>query len=55
MTLLDIVIGYIIALVVGLVVLLLPRKEPLPEGASVGFLLIVFFVWMIFILSALLR
>jgi len=45
MTLADLLLAYVLAMLTGLVVLLRPRREPLPEGASVGFLVLVALVF----------
>lgn len=50
----DLVIGYALALITAIVVLSLPRREPLPEGASVGLLVLMFVVWVAYTLAALL-
>jgi hypothetical protein len=50
MTLADLMVAYLLALATGLVVLLRPRREPLPEGASVGFLVLVGLLWALFLL-----
>ncbi|GAA6732060.1 hypothetical protein YIM73518_18240 [Thermus brockianus] len=51
MTLADLVVAYILAIATGLTVLLRPRREPLPEGASVGFVLLVGVLWAVFLLA----
>jgi hypothetical protein len=51
MTLADLVVAYILAIATGLAVLLRPRREPLPEGASVGFVLLVGVLWAVFLLA----
>lgn len=50
MTLADLVVAWILAMLTGLAVLLRPRREPLPEGASVGFVLLVGVLWAVFLL-----
>ncbi len=50
MTLADLLLAYVLAMLTGLAVLLRPRREPLPEGASVGFLLIVGLAWGVYLL-----
>lgn len=49
MTLADLLLAYVLAML-GLAVLLRPRREPLPEGASVGFLVLVGLLWALFLL-----
>lgn len=51
MTLADVLTAYLLALFVGLAALLRPRREPLPEGASVGFLVLVGVLWLMFFLA----
>ena len=50
MTLADLVVAYILGVATGLAVLLRPCREPLPEGASVGFLVLVGLLWALFLL-----
>lgn len=50
----DLVIGYALALITALVVISLPRREPLPEGASVGLLVLMVIVWVVYMLASLL-
>ena len=50
MTLVDLLLAYVLAMLTGLAVLLHPRREPLPEGASVGFVLLVGVLWAAFLL-----
>jgi len=50
MTLADLLVTYALAMLTGLAVLLRPRREPLPEGASVGFLVLVGLLWALFLL-----
>lgn len=49
----DLVIGYALALITALVVLSLPRREPLPEGSSVGLLVLMVIVWVVYMLASL--
>lgn len=51
MTLADLLLAYALATLTGLAVLLRPRREPLPEGASVGFLVLVGVLWLMFFLA----
>ena len=51
MTLADLLLAYVLAMLTGLAVLLRPRREPLPEGASVGFLILVGVLWLMFFLA----
>ncbi len=50
MTLADLLLAYVLAMLTGLAVLLRPRREPPPEGASVGFLVFVGVLWALFLL-----
>lgn len=50
MTLADLLVTYVLATLTGLAVLLRPRREPLPEGASVGFLVLAGLLWALFLL-----
>ena len=51
MTLADLLLAYVLAMLTGLAILLRPRREPLPEGASVGFLVLVGVLWAAFVVA----
>lgn len=54
MSAMDLIIGYALALITALVVLSLPRREPLPEDSSVGLLVLMAIVWVVYMLASLL-
>lgn len=47
----DLMVSYALALVLTLLFVFSPRRRELPEGASVGFLLLFLIVWAFLFLS----